>query len=473
MPTRAQRGLRHARNASAGSSKAGLNLHFTQKEPAPPKAVGQAKKHGEVLTRTGSGLGRTNSAVRVQSKDQIAPAHPKKSAGAHAGHRKGVTTSSRHKAGFTIASPSTDDEDEDEWISSEAPSGAATPKQTESDDEEEEEVAPPPQPRPPQHQQQFQVPPAQHAKPPTNGAIITSGSSQQVTTPQAAPQTPAPPPQTRVTAATPRTPETPSTSSPPSPSTPIDTRPPLARQLGANGYGTRSAATSPTHHDDARFRRSVTRPPSTHSVTRLDAPLRPHPLIRAHSQGRDSLLTVSSKPAPLAPLMTADTPRAQLHTLSASPPSPASTRTETTASPELPSPSHTSTQNRRTSISSARSVATMPVLTQTPTSAVSSMNWAPHDRTRTMSTMSSSSASSLAAIASRSGAVKRSVQAQQHAQTHYICHLPPLPPAGVLEATRPLLPQPYLSQHVNVLSYRNPMQESYDRVIRAKYGRVR
>ena len=40
-----------------------------------------------------------------------------------------------------------------------------------------------------------------------------------------------------------------------------------------------------------------------------------------------------------------------------------------------------------------------------------------------------------------------------------------------MEAIHPLLPPPYLSAHLTVLAYRNPIAESYDRVIRAKQRR--
>lgn len=48
MPAKAHRPggqLRsHARSTSGGSSKLGLNLQFTQKEPVPPRVADKAKK---------------------------------------------------------------------------------------------------------------------------------------------------------------------------------------------------------------------------------------------------------------------------------------------------------------------------------------------------------------------------------------------------------------------------------------------
>jgi hypothetical protein len=38
----------HSRSSSGGSSKAALNLHFTQKDPAPAKQAERTKKNGFV-----------------------------------------------------------------------------------------------------------------------------------------------------------------------------------------------------------------------------------------------------------------------------------------------------------------------------------------------------------------------------------------------------------------------------------------
>jgi hypothetical protein len=53
MPQKAHRQTggaltRHSRSTSGGSSKIGLNLHFTQKDPLVPKLQEKAKKNGVV-----------------------------------------------------------------------------------------------------------------------------------------------------------------------------------------------------------------------------------------------------------------------------------------------------------------------------------------------------------------------------------------------------------------------------------------
>lgn len=37
-----------------------------------------------------------------------------------------------------------------------------------------------------------------------------------------------------------------------------------------------------------------------------------------------------------------------------------------------------------------------------------------------------------------------------------------------METMHPLLPPPYLSAHLTVLAWRNPLAESYERVVKAK-----
>jgi hypothetical protein len=51
-----------------------------------------------------------------------------------------------------------------------------------------------------------------------------------------------------------------------------------------------------------------------------------------------------------------------------------------------------------------------------------------------------------------------------------IVRFEPAPPPGTMEALHPLLPQPYLSQHLSALQVSDPMMESYARVMRAKHG---
>lgn len=239
---------------------------------------------------------------------------------------------------------------------------------------------------------------------------------------------------------------------------------------------TQSATTSPTQPASTRppsHRGSLTRPPSTYSISsRPDASLRPHPLIRGHSHGRDS---------PLRPLTVTSGARAQL---SASPPSagvlegkmstsPSSLRT-LEAAPSSPLDPRGQRQIRRTSVSS---VGTMP-----PPDAVHHLRQqreAAAPRTRTLSTLSNASGASLAALASFAshglGVGHYSHHHQQPVKQppHFTVHFPPATSQMSLEAIHPLLPEPYLSQHLSMIRFRKPLRESFERVMTAKYARER
>jgi hypothetical protein len=218
----------------------------------------------------------------------------------------------------------------------------------------------------------------------------------------------------------------------------------------------------PRHHDHNK-RLSVTRSPSTHSTaSRIDPTLRPHPLIRGTSH------SLSNHVAPLAPLtVTSETSAVQISapTLitrqgTGSWVSDSPTRLPTTpVSPVSPSPS-----TRRTSISSARSVATLSV--PAPAAKDYQSIKLMHDRNRTLSTISSSSSSS-AAVSS----LAHLPAAPRPATPQLVSFFPPPNPHAHLEAMHPLLPPPYLATHMTVLSHRTPLRESYDRVMRAKQAR--
>lgn len=218
--------------------------------------------------------------------------------------------------------------------------------------------------------------------------------------------------------------------------------------------------------DMAPKRQSMTRPPSTHSVTsRTEAPLRPHPLIRGHSYGQSGFFT--AKPAPLQPVAAVSSDAAQATMSTASSPtsmragSPSSIKT-TSASINLSSPtsSHAHWQLRRTSTSSAQSNMTMPSQTSG-----SQLQWSRsgHDRQRTLSNMSTSS--SFAALSSIAGLRSTPSPTTPVRITSYF---PPPEATAHLENVHPLLPPPYLNAHLSILAHRNPIAESYDRVIRAK-----
>lgn len=216
---------------------------------------------------------------------------------------------------------------------------------------------------------------------------------------------------------------------------------------------TRSEHTSPIHRSQPHKRQSVTRPPSTHSTaSRNDAPLRPHPLIRGQSYGHTA--PVTPRTVALAPLtITSDTAPAQLST---SPPQGAEDKIST--SPSSVKTTHAPSSNRRTSISSTRSVATLPVQAH-----IQPHFKAVHDRTRTLSSISSHSSSSVQALSSLA-----QLPTARPSTPQYTSHFPAASLYANLEAVHPLLPPPYLSAHMSILAHRSPLRESYDRVTVAK-----
>lgn len=349
---------------------------------------------------------------------------------------------------FRISSPS--EGDDDEWISSE--SGAATPNTRSADSDAEEPTTP---------------------VEPVKSLIATSASlfngfhrSEDVDTPKAEAPPPLPPTDEV------HHPE------PPSPATtardyahqhtPLErqlyesqlddrrdqrytqTEQPSSQQLPAIARS-RSETHSPPRTSPPPKRQSMTRPPSTHSVTsRSDAvTLRPHPLIRGHSYGHPGAF--AAMPAPLAPLTMVSSDASSIRTASASPNS------------SSPSSSQAHRQLRRTSTSSVRSTATVPVQTS---ASQAQLSKASHDRQRTLSAISSSSS-----FAALSNLALRSTPSPPRTPVHITSRFPPLEQSANLEAIHPLLPPPYLNAHVTVLTYRNPIAQSYDRVIRAKPSR--
>lgn len=214
---------------------------------------------------------------------------------------------------------------------------------------------------------------------------------------------------------------------------------------------TRSANTSPvnrTHHPSYK-RLSMTRPPSTHSTTsKPEVPLRPHPLIRGQSFGQGVPMT--PKVVPLTPLTV---------TSEASPASsPGRDPTEKLST----SPSSVKTtyaEYRRTSVSSVRSVTTLPSQPQIQAHFIGRT----HDRHRTLSSMSSTSSSSVQALSSLAY-----LPTTRPSTPQYTAHFPPASISAGFETVHPLLPPPYLSAHMSILMHRSPLKESYDRVIAAR-----
>ncbi|TCD64877.1 hypothetical protein EIP91_003543 [Steccherinum ochraceum] len=449
----------HSRTSSNGSSKPNLGLQLTQKDPAPPRYADNKKRNAHIHHETGgrntSPFPRNNSTVRVQSKEQLQPAVLRRvqpPAPANAPR----ASSSKHKVGFTISSPS--EGDDDEWVSSE--SGAATPlHDTDSDRVISPEPTKSPIPRATSH---------------VNG--FGAGIGGELATPRART-----PPLPRIETVRP-TPENTLATSPShyqvsqknevlkeqgQPGTPWGNQPQLPQSTAVPKA--RSETHSPPRRspDHTMRRQAITRPPSTHSMaSRSDgAGLRPHPLIRAQSYGQSAHAPI--KPAPLAPLTTVldDAVPTQMTTTS----SPTSLRAVSpvlslktpSASPVFshPSPitSEAHRQLRRTSTSSARSMGAQSVAS----SASQQLSRSNHDRQRTIST--SSTFAALSSLAMRSTPSPPRTPVQQFTVT-----FPPADKEGHLESAHPLLPPPYLAAHLTMLEYRNPLAESYDRVIRAK-----
>ncbi|KAF9806013.1 hypothetical protein IEO21_08841 [Rhodonia placenta] len=460
----------HARTNSGGSSKLGLNLQFTQKDAPPPRLPDKLKKnahvHHDTSTRAGApAFSRTNSSHHVPSREHVQAAQLRRAPTPLASARQ--NNNGRQKVDFRISSPS--EGDEDEWVSSE--SGAATPNTASADSDAEEPTTPVT----------------------LNKLSLAQANSQlngfhreDVETPKAEvpllprvdtarlPEPPSPAPAARDYAQ-----DQPATLSVPQPQPhqldrhdqlipEVERQPELSAPTLTRA---RSETCSPHRLSPPPKRQSMTRPPSTHSVTsRTDsAALRPHPLIRGHSYGQTG--GFAAMPAPLAPLTMVSSDAAQAQMSTASSPtsmragSPSSIKTAS-ASPIQTSPSSTSQahkQLRRTSTSSVRSTATLPVQ---PSPSQIQLSKSSHDRQRTLSAISSSS--SFAALSSLG---LRSTPSPPRTPISFTSHFPPAEAAANLEQIHPLLPPPYLNAHLSVLTYRNPIAEAYDRVIRAKQAR--
>jgi hypothetical protein len=416
-PSKATGGVNRTHSRSSSSTKLGANLQFTQKDLPLQKHTDKSSKKPE-FARSNS-----NQRLPLTAQQLQKPANGK------------------YKPGFTISSP-TGHEDDDEWISSE--SGAATPNHQDSSIGTDEGLPP---------------------------AVIHSDIFAQPTL-------------TRVDTVRSfnlepprRDHSTPRPDTPPQPLAPSQNQPSIIHPMQLSE--SESTTTAPNRHSPIPKRYS--RPPSTHSgYSRMENPLRPHPLIRGQSYGQVN--AILPKPAPLAPL-TFIIPNAvshssptkagyleigsnghhhEQHQLSSSP------RSQKTSSPVLPdiSPSH-----RRTSFSSTGSINTIPthsssIPTQTPLSASA---YRTHDRTRTLSTLSSSSAA-LSSLTHLPYVLSQTRPPSPN--LHTVSFFPPANPQHVntMEGIHPLLPAPYLNNHLTVLVRRTPIRESFDRVARARTG---
>jgi hypothetical protein len=108
------------------------------------------------------------------------------------------------------------------------------------------------------------------------------------------------------------------------------------------------------------------------------------------------------------------------------------------------------------SISSARSVSTVPVFHSKDTYR------GMHERTRTLSAIPTSSSSAALSSLTHLPTVTRPPSPQP------VVFFPPHNPHANIDGIHPLLPSPYMSNHMTVLMRRTPLKESYDRVMRAK-----
>ncbi|KAK1225245.1 hypothetical protein PQX77_007771 [Marasmius sp. AFHP31] len=454
----------HSRTSSA--TKLNSNLQFTQKEPY--------SKHPEKPKLKNGYDGHTRpNASRVPSKDQIAP--PIK--------RPAPAPATKSKPHFTIVGTGDEDGDEDEWISSE--SGVTTPNPLNSSGSEDEldtvaaGATPVETRRNPLHHERTSQAPSKK-KPDTNyngqlraetpvprvDTLRVAGFDSHTTPPETstAPQghhhSPSLVSESR--AGVPAFSTTPTNST----SQPVKhaEKPEKIRtesMVPTAQFESSSLDARPTVPRPSTKRQASTRPPSTYSISsKVDhSVLRPHPLIRGQSFGQPSTPTRST---PLAPLTTSDA--ASIKPSSSPPNSLKSLASPSTisASPTSPYPqSATVTSHpRRTSVSSARSVATLPV-----PSSVREPTKSSRDRNRTLSTISQSSSSAAISSLAHLPTVTRPPTPQM------ISFFPPINTLHTVEGIHQLLPPPYLANHLTVLAHRTPLRESYDRVLKAKAGR--
>ena len=414
----------HIRTHSRSSSTSKLvpNPQFTQKDLPPQKHTDKSSKKPHVADFV-----RPNNNQRLHP-----PAQPPQK-----------PANGKSKPGFTISSPS-GHEDDDEWISSE--SGAATPNHHDSSLETDEGL-----------------PPAV-----THSDIFTQPTLTRVDTARSLYFEPL---RGNRSNARPATPQLQSSTS--------QYQPPMIHSTQLSETEGTTTTTAPSRHSP--IPKHYSRPPSTHSSSsRTEHPLRPHPLIRGQSYGHVN--AVLPKPAPLAPLtfipnaaMSHSSPTKagypeignssnghhhQQH-LSSSP-------TSLKTSPML---SDISPSQRRTSISSTGSINTIPVHSssipaQTPLTASVQRT---QDRTRTLSTVSSSSAA-LSSLTHLPYVLSQTRPPSPN--LHTVSFFPPanLQHVNAMEGIHPLLPTPYLINHLTVLSRRTPIRESFDRVMRARAG---
>lgn len=188
--------------------------------------------------------------------------------------------------------------------------------------------------------------------------------------------------------------------------------------------------------------RRRSRPSSMHSTTsRSDPVMRPRPLCYVSKQG------------PLAPLAVIP------DSTSTDSSQPYHDGDEIARSPS--SVASDAALKRRLSVSSARSVSTLPIFHSKDTPRGT------YERTRTLSAIPTSSSSAALSSLTHLPTVTRPPSPQA------IVFFPPHNPHANIDGIHPLLPSPYMSNHMTILMRRTPLKESYDRVMRAKLAASR
>ncbi|KAF5388846.1 hypothetical protein D9757_005663 [Collybiopsis confluens] len=440
---------------TSSSTKLAANLHFTQKEAQAKQPQPTLSKKSDVCSlcilpasHSSSRLPpqnqprnvRISSSHRIASKDQLQP--PAKRSNNPPPKSNGL----KPKKGFIIASSPSDEADDDEWISSE--SGAATPNRLHPSDSADESahIAP----------AVLHGRLAQHSVPKTvkdqereqAGGATPVPRVDTVDSQQPRGKLPAEPLESERSHPISLSPQRPASQEQPERRASL---PPMDN--GSASFDNHTAVPRPPNK-----RHSTTRPPSTHSISSRHDTLRPHPLIRGQSYG------ATNKLAHLA--MTSDISSAQISssspvTIEQSMPhsSTISISPTNTISDSSSSPSHLhQAPSRRTSISSARSVATLPVHTS-----IRDPPRQARDRNRTLSAVSSSSSSAAISSLAHIPATR-----PPSPQRFSVIFPPPSHPQFHTAGVHSLLPPPYLTNHLTTLAHRTPLRESYDRVRRAK-----
>ncbi|KAF8629249.1 hypothetical protein AX17_005828 [Amanita inopinata Kibby_2008] len=439
----------HSRSSS--TSRVGANLQLTQKDPSSAKHNEKSRKNGhsyDLHNKPTAGTSRASNNPRTHSRENIHYLPAKRSLSSKSNGAPKPNTD------FTIASNGEQDDD-DEWVSSE--SGVDSPNHVvnpHSDSELDARVIV-------QRLHQLKLP----SEEPDEARVA---QVERPETPPARAETPRPSQLLASatgyvawdsTASRPRE-EALSLSmqSPSQSDAEHEEQPQFQRAASSETMkdpGLRSTQPpSPSSRHNLQASKRHSRPPSIHSLSsRTDSSLRPHPLIRGNSF---STISHIPKPTPLAPLTVI--PDASTNTTS--PEQIYHVSNEVSISPSSmisPSPDAASSQ-RRTSISSTRSVSTLPGTFPAEVLRIA------HDRTRALSALHTSSSSAALSSLTHLPTVTRPPSPKA------IAFFPPMNPHANIEGIHPLLPSPYMNNHMTVLARRTPLRESYDRVIRAKLG---